>query len=132
MYIQYYSSTALFVLVLDRTCYLTRVSLPPPGVPKSSVDSHNLSFIYVFISLSNRISPIGIFFLILGKILAMDDWVKVFSQIGLYSITVISGLLIHGLLVLPLIFLIFTRRNPVTYIKGVSPALMTAFATASR
>ncbi|XP_071800156.1 excitatory amino acid transporter 3-like [Asterias amurensis] len=103
----------------------------PEGDPLKAFANSLMETIMRLVSIIIWISPIGIFFLILGKILAMDDWVKVFSQIGLYSITVISGLLIHGLLVLPLIFLIFTRKNPVTYIKGVSPALMTAFATAS-
>ncbi len=103
----------------------------PEGDPLKAFANSLMETIMKLVGIIIWISPIGIFFLILGKILGMDDWVKVFSQIGLYSITVISGLLIHGLLVLPLIFLIFTRKNPVTYIKGVSPALMTAFATAS-
>ncbi|XP_072047421.1 excitatory amino acid transporter 3-like [Amphiura filiformis] len=76
-------------------------------------------------------SPIGIFFLILGKILGMDDWEETFQQIGMYSLTVMVGLGIHAFVVLPLIYVIFTRKNPITYLMGVSPALMTAFATAS-
>ncbi|XP_072031935.1 excitatory amino acid transporter 3-like [Amphiura filiformis] len=77
------------------------------------------------------LSPIGIFFLILGKILGMDDWVQTFQQIGLYSATVMTGLAVHAFVILPLIYFIFTRKNPVTYFLGVSPAFMTAFATAS-
>lgn len=77
------------------------------------------------------LSPVGIFFLILGKILEMDDWEETFQQIGMYSLTVMVGLAIHAFVVLPLIYIIFTRKNPLVYLKGVSPALMTAFATAS-
>ncbi|XP_072032417.1 excitatory amino acid transporter 3-like [Amphiura filiformis] len=76
-------------------------------------------------------SPVGIFFLIMGKILEMDDWQKTFQQIGLYSATVMTGLAIHAFIVLPLILFIFARKNPVRYLFGVAPALMTAFATAS-
>ncbi len=86
----------------------------------------------LFLYILHRASPVGIFFLILGKILGMDDWATVFQQIGLYSLTVMSGLLVHALLVLPLIYFIFTRKNPMKFLKGVSPAIMTAFATASR
>ncbi|XP_071951935.1 excitatory amino acid transporter 1-like [Antedon mediterranea] len=77
------------------------------------------------------VSPIGIFFLIMGKIIEMDDWAKMFSQIGMYMVTVIAGLAIHGLFILPLLYLIFVRRNPYKYLSGVTPALMTAFGTAS-
>ena len=62
----------------------------------------------------------------------MDDWEETFQQIGMYSLTVMVGLAIHAFVVLPLIYFIFTRKNPLVYLKGVSPALMTAFATASR
>nr|WAQ68527.1 glial glutamate transporter-like protein [Patiria miniata] len=103
----------------------------PAGVPVKAFANSMMETIMRLVRGIIWISPIGIFFLILGKILGMDDWVTVFSQIGLYSATVISGLFIHGLLVLPLLFVIFTRKNPFAFIKGVSPALMTAFATAS-
>ena len=62
----------------------------------------------------------------------MDDWAQTFQQIGLYSLTVMAGLGVHAAVVLPLIYFIFTRKNPLVFLKGVSPALMTAFATASR
>ncbi|XP_030852419.1 excitatory amino acid transporter 1-like [Strongylocentrotus purpuratus] len=77
------------------------------------------------------LSPVGVFFLVLGKILSMDDWALVFEQIGMYSATVILGLLIHGFIILPLLYLVFTRSNPFVFIKGVAPAMVTAFATAS-
>ncbi|KAJ8040715.1 Excitatory amino acid transporter 1 [Holothuria leucospilota] len=77
------------------------------------------------------LSPIGVFFLVLGRILEMDGWVEVFAQIGMYSITVIMGLVVHGSIVLPLVYLLFTRRNPYPFLKGIFPAVVTAFATSS-
>lgn len=68
----------------------------------------------------NRYSPIGIVFLIAGEIMKMEDPETVLQQLGLYMVTVISGLAIHGLIVLPLIYLIIVRRNPFKYIGGVS------------
>ena len=53
------------------------------------------------------------------------------AAIGLYCLTVISGLLIHALVVLPLILRLFTGRSPWSYGRNLAEALMTAFSTAS-
>uniref|UniRef100_A0A1I8I3B6 Amino acid transporter n=1 Tax=Macrostomum lignano TaxID=282301 RepID=A0A1I8I3B6_9PLAT len=77
-------------------------------------------------------TPIGIIFLISGKIIEMENVVETLSQLGLYSITVISGLVIHGFIVLPpLIYLIVVRRNPFRYMFGCMRAILTAVSTAS-
>jgi solute carrier family 1 (high affinity glutamate transporter) protein 3 len=55
-----------------------------------------------------------------------------FAQLGWYMMTVLIGLFIHGLLVLPLIYFIFTRKNPYILLFQVGQALLTAFGTASR
>jgi Na+/H+-dicarboxylate symporter len=44
---------------------------------------------------------------------------------------VIVGLLIHGGIVLPLILVLITGRNPFRYVLGMGKALLTAFSTAS-
>ncbi|CAH2292479.1 excitatory amino acid transporter 1 isoform X1 [Pelobates cultripes] len=76
-------------------------------------------------------APIGILFLISGKILEMDDLMVMGGQLGMYTITVIIGLLIHALIVLPLLFFIVTRRNPWPFIGGLLQALITALGTSS-
>ncbi|XP_072261291.1 excitatory amino acid transporter 1-like isoform X2 [Pyxicephalus adspersus] len=76
-------------------------------------------------------APIGILFLISGKILEMDDLLVMGGQLGMYTITVIIGLLIHALIVLPLLFFIVTRRNPWPFIAGLLQALVTALGTSS-
>lgn len=80
----------------------------------------------------SRYAPIGIMFLISGKILEMDDLLVMGGQLGMYTITVIIGLLIHALVVLPLLFFIVTRRNPWPFIGGLLQALVTALGTSSR
>ncbi|CAF1684476.1 unnamed protein product [Adineta ricciae] len=76
-------------------------------------------------------SPIGIFFLIVAKMLEMDTLQDFVGSLGLYMVTVLAGLFIHGFIVLPLLLFIVTRMNVFRYIRGMSQALVTAFGTAS-
>nr|XP_055040201.1 excitatory amino acid transporter 4 isoform X1 [Misgurnus anguillicaudatus] len=76
-------------------------------------------------------APVGILFLIAGKIVEMKDLALVGGQLGMYTMSVIVGLLIHGLFVLPLLFFVVTRKNPYTFIGGLLQALITALGTSS-
>ena len=57
-----------------------------------------------------RYAPVGIIFLIASKIISMTDVEETFRKLGLYMGTVIAGLAIHGLIVLPLIFIVGTKN----------------------
>ncbi|XP_039985658.1 excitatory amino acid transporter 4 isoform X5 [Xiphias gladius] len=76
-------------------------------------------------------APVGIMFLIAGKIVEMKDLAEVGGQLGMYTVSVIVGLLIHGLFVLPLLYFLVTRRNPYSFIGGLLQALITALGTSS-
>uniref|UniRef100_A0A287CSN8 Amino acid transporter n=1 Tax=Ictidomys tridecemlineatus TaxID=43179 RepID=A0A287CSN8_ICTTR len=75
--------------------------------------------------------PFGIVFLIAGKILEMDDPKAVRKKLGFYAITVVCGLVVHGLFILPLLYFLITRKNPIVFIRGVLQALLIALATSS-
>ncbi|KAJ8347276.1 hypothetical protein SKAU_G00286770 [Synaphobranchus kaupii] len=52
-------------------------------------------------------------------------------QLGMYMVTVMVGLMIHGGIILPLIFFFVTRKNPFTFYTGIFQAWITALGTAS-
>ncbi|XP_067105787.1 excitatory amino acid transporter 3-like isoform X1 [Osmerus mordax] len=74
--------------------------------------------------------PIGILFLISAKIIEVEDW-DIFRKLGLYMVTVLSGLAIHGTIVLPLLYFAFVRKNPFRFIWGMTQALLTALMISS-
>lgn len=76
-------------------------------------------------------APVGILFLIAGKIMEMDDITAMGGQLGMYTITVICGLLVHAILVLPTLYFVVTRKNPFVFIGGLLQALVTALGTSS-
>ncbi|XP_035508525.1 excitatory amino acid transporter 4 isoform X1 [Morone saxatilis] len=76
-------------------------------------------------------APVGIMFLIAGKIVEMKNLAEVGGQLGMYTVSVIVGLLIHGLFVLPLLYFLVTRKNPYSFIGGLLQALITALGTSS-
>jgi len=79
-------------------------------------------------------APLGIYGLIAHRVGITGGGEAVLgllSQLANYCIAVISGLLIHGAIALPLLLLIFARRNPLVYAIQMAKALLTAAATAS-
>ncbi|XP_017569731.1 excitatory amino acid transporter 5 isoform X1 [Pygocentrus nattereri] len=75
--------------------------------------------------------PFGIIFLVAGKILDMDDPSTLGRKLGWYTVTVLGGLFIHGLILLPFFYFLLTRKNPFSYIRGLLQAMVIALATSS-
>ncbi|XP_007168244.2 LOW QUALITY PROTEIN: neutral amino acid transporter B(0) [Balaenoptera acutorostrata] len=76
-------------------------------------------------------APVGILFLVAGKIVEMEDVGMLFASLGKYILCCLLGHAIHGLLVLPLIYFFFTRKNPYRFLWGIMTPLATAFGTSS-
>ena len=76
-----------------------------------------------------ELAPIGVFFLMLSA--TATQGAGVFETLGWYMLTVACALAVHAMLVLPAILHFVAKRNPRQFAKAMSPALLTAFSTAS-
>ncbi|KAK2576396.1 hypothetical protein KPH14_005740 [Odynerus spinipes] len=77
------------------------------------------------------ISPIGVLFLVTSKLLEIEDISAIVGQLGLYFVTVLLGLFLHGFGTLSIIYFICTRELPFKVIGQMGQVLITAFGTAS-
>ncbi|KAJ4949311.1 hypothetical protein JOQ06_020827 [Pogonophryne albipinna] len=75
--------------------------------------------------------PFGIMFLVGSKIVEMEDVGLLVTSLGKYIFASILGHVIHGGIVLPLIYFGFTRKNPFSFLSGLITPFTTAFATCS-
>lgn len=75
------------------------------------------------------IAPYAIFMLVTA--IFMDLGFAALKALGKYAATVLLGLLIHGFVTLPILVLVMGRYNPYRLLKALSPAMMTAWSTAS-
>lgn len=75
--------------------------------------------------------PFGIMFLVGSKIVEMEDVVLLVTSLGKYIFASILGHIIHGCIILPLIYFGFTRTNPYSFLSGLITPFTTAFATCS-
>ncbi|XP_037071221.1 excitatory amino acid transporter 2-like [Pollicipes pollicipes] len=76
-------------------------------------------------------SPFGIMCLVAGNLMAIDDLADTARSLGMYMATVITGLLIHATVSLPMVYFCVTRKNPFKFCKGIVQAWALALGTAS-
>ncbi|MBN2861801.1 MAG: dicarboxylate/amino acid:cation symporter [Bacteroidales bacterium] len=82
-----------------------------------------------------KFTPFGIFS-ITAKVIAQqvqmgNDISDVISRLGLYILTVLAGLLFHGLITLPLLVRLLGRADPFKHLRNMATPLLTAFSTSS-
>ncbi|NXA87415.1 SATT protein, partial [Melanocharis versteri] len=76
--------------------------------------------------------PIGIMFLVGSKIVEMEDIVLLVTSLGKYIFASILGHIIHGGIILPLIYFAATRQNPYQHSDAlcfISPCSVSSSAT---
>ncbi len=74
-------------------------------------------------------APIGVFALV-ARVVAKTGF-DAAAPLLVFSAVVLLSLAVHALITLPLLLKTVARVSPVTFIRQVSPALLTAFSTAS-
>ncbi len=62
----------------------------------------------------------------------MRDPAKEFEALAMFMVTVSVGLIIHAFIILPIIYVIFVRKNPYRFGLHMFPAVLTALGTSSR
>jgi len=82
-----------------------------------------------------RFTPFGVFSII-AKVISQqinmgNDVSEIIGSMGIYFLTVLAGLLIHGFITLPLMVKLMGRVNPIKHMKNMSTVLLTAFSTSS-
>lgn len=75
------------------------------------------------------LAPLGVMFLMLS--VAATQGPDVFGYLAWYMVTVICALAFHALVVLPTILHFVAKQNPLAFARAMSPALLTAFSSAS-
>ena len=148
---QNYSAPTLTTLMRD---------LIPTNVVKAMAEGQMLSVIFfsilfgiVMVSLGDAAIPLLDFFSALDKVMMkLTNWIMFIAPVGAfalmtttvasagssvlgslakYMVTVLVGLTVHSCIVLPLLLLFVARLSPLKLLSAVSPALATAFSTAS-
>jgi len=76
-----------------------------------------------------RFAPIGVFALV-AKVVASTGFAA-FEPLLMFFFTVLGALAIHMLIVLPLMLRLIGRVSPLRHFQAMSPAMLTAFSTAS-
>lgn len=75
------------------------------------------------------LAPLGIFAL-LTRLIATQD-MELLGTVGQFIVLIFSTTLIHGLIVLPLLLWLVTKKSPLWFLRGAREAMITAFATSS-
>ena len=110
---------AMIMLPNDKTVYV-----------KGFFDGIN-DIILQIVDIIMMAAPYGVFALLGGLVVDFGGSADLFIALGLYSVTVIIGLLIMILVVYPLVLRIFTKVKYFDFFKAISPAQMLAFSTSS-
>jgi proton glutamate symport protein len=76
-----------------------------------------------------RLAPLGVFFLVAAT--TATQGAGVFASLSAYMLTVALALAVHAAITLPLVVRVLARRSPWQFARAMSPALLTAFSSAS-
>ena len=76
-----------------------------------------------------KLAPLGVLGLIASAVAGMGF--DLFAAVGKYMLTITIGLSIHFLIVLPAMFYLFTKRNPLVHYRALASVMVFAFSSSS-
>lgn len=78
-----------------------------------------------------KFAPFGIFGIVAVTISQQTDLLQLLQSMGMYVLTVMLGLMIHGMVTLPLILKFVAKADPWLHFKAMTTPILTAFSTSS-
>lgn len=76
-------------------------------------------------------TPFGIFGIVSKVVADQDNLLNLVTRMGIYMLAVLTALLFHFMVTLPLIVRFIGKAKPFKHMRNMSTALLTAFSTAS-
>jgi proton glutamate symport protein len=76
-----------------------------------------------------KLAPLGVLGLITKAVSTAG--IHLFGDLAIYMASIATGLSIHLLITLPMIFFLLTRYNPILHFRAMASAMITAFSTSS-
>ena len=101
----------------------------PDRIRVSGIFETLFQFIMKILVLVIELSPYGVFALM--AVTAGKYGTQVVGPLTKFIVTIYAGILIHLVLVLFLFYFVFTKKNPWTFFKSISPVWITSFSTCS-
>jgi len=78
-----------------------------------------------------NLTPFCIMFLLIGQVARAQNLSLIAGELCMYCVTVITALLVHGLVLLPVVYYLTTKQSPFKMLFNMLEALVAAFATSS-
>ncbi|XP_069106576.1 excitatory amino acid transporter 1-like [Argopecten irradians] len=76
-------------------------------------------------------TPVGLTFLVATAIVQVEKPSEALKEFAVFISTVIFCFLLHGFGTVPIMYFIVTRKNPYSFLRNMSKALLTAFGSTS-
>jgi Na+/H+-dicarboxylate symporter len=121
-----------FLSVIAFSLFVAAAGLAVGGRPLATLQTLADDGLAIMMALTMaivRFAPVGVM-LLMAYVVATQGF-GVFRALGWYVVTVALGLSIHAFITLPLIVWLVAGRPPWSFLRQLSPALLTAFSTAS-
>ncbi len=121
-----------FLSIIAFTIAFSLFALSVGGETATRIASFASDGFHVMMAMTSAIislAPFGVFFLIANVTATQGS--GIFLSLGWYVLSVSLALLIHAAITLPLILKFVARQAPAKFARAMSPALLTAFSSAS-